>query len=81
MKSVLAFLAINAFLVAVNVLFAGLFVGVITIGRVLSQDWGKHPVVTLLLGFTSLGLTIWTMVRAYAFIVRKPSRGRGTFRG
>lgn len=76
MKSVLAFLAVNAFLVAVNALFAGLFIGVILFGRAIAPEWSEHPVFTLPLGFAALGLTIWTMVRAYGFIFRRLSRSR-----
>jgi hypothetical protein len=76
MKSVLAFLAINAFLVAVCVLFAGLYAGAIMLGRAIFPGLSEHPLFTLLLGFAALALTIWIMVRAYRFIVRPPSRSR-----
>lgn len=80
MKTILAFLAINAFFLALNALFALLFAGVVILGRWASPAIVETPYLAWPLGLIALGLTLWTCVRIVRFIGRSPRRGRGRAR-
>ncbi len=67
----------SGFFIAINVMFALVFLGVMKLGKAALPDMMESWWLTLPLGFIALGATLWVAYKAHQFIERRPFRGRG----
>lgn len=80
MKSLAAFVAVNAFFVALNILFAGLIYGLFRLGQTVAPELMEIPLFTYLLGLACLAATIWFAWKSMQ-IMGRLAQGRGRGRG
>jgi hypothetical protein len=81
MKSVLAWLAVNAFFVALGVSFAATFFGLAKLGNAIVPALMNEPLFLYPLGLIALGATLALAYKAMQFIGGSSSRDRVRGRG
>lgn len=79
MKSVAEFVLLNAVFIAMNLLGAGILLGLFKAGQAISPALMEQPLFTYPLGLAGIALTLWLSFRGMRFIVRvpRPYRARG----
>lgn len=81
MRSVLAWVAVNAFFMAICVTFAGVYFGLASIARAAHGPLLEDPSFVLAIGVLAIAATIAVTYKAMQLIGGSPSRGRARGRG
>jgi hypothetical protein len=76
-RALVAWLAVNAFFVAINVVAAGLIFGLFALGKMLVPDLMDEPLLVIPLGLAGVAGAIWLAYISVRALNARPLRGRG----